>query len=52
MMDLVFTGAGTLTLSPTVDGFLPSGVAVPYAIQNNSAGAAPVEISMTWVRTE
>lgn len=52
MLDLVFTGAGTLTLSPTVDGFLPSGTVVPYSIQNRDATTGTVQVDMTWVRTE
>lgn len=52
MLDLVFTTAGTLTLSPTVDGFLPSGTAVPYLIQNRTATTGTVQVDMTWVRTE
>lgn len=52
MLDLVFTGAGTLTLSPTVDGFLPSGSSVPYSIQNRDAATGTVTANLTWVRTE
>ncbi len=52
MLDLVFTGASTLTLSPTVDGFVPSGSSVPYSIQNRDAATGTVTADITWVRTE
>ena len=52
MLDLVFTAAGTLTMSPLVDGFLPSGTAVPYAIQNNSGSTSAVQVQISYIRTE
>jgi len=52
IMDLVFTAAGTLTLSPTVDGFVSSGTNALYTIQNRSGSTSTVQVDFLWVRTE
>lgn len=39
-------------LSPQVDGYCPSGIAVPYAVQNKDAGSGVVTVTLRWVRTE
>lgn len=52
MGDFVFTGPGQLTAAPMIDGFVPSGISVPYAIQNLSGGSSTVRVDFTWIRTE
>jgi hypothetical protein len=43
--------AVTVDLSPTVDGFLSSGIAVPYTITNNSGSTGTVTVTFNYVRT-
>jgi hypothetical protein len=52
LADFVFAAAGTLTASPLVDGFVASGIAASYAIENTSGTTTPVQVTLTWVRTE
>lgn len=52
VMDLVFTAAGTLVMSPIVEGFILSGTDVPYAIENRSGSTAAVSVDLTYLRTE
>lgn len=52
MLDLVFTAAGTLTMSPMVDGFVYSGTDVFYAIENRSGSTAAVSVDFLYQRTE
>lgn len=55
VLDYVASAAGTFELSPLVDGFqneaAPSS-AVPYIISNNTAVAASIDVTLTYVRTE
>lgn len=50
----VLTGVGFLSmeLSPEVDGYCPSGIAVPWAVQNKDSGSGIVTVTLRWVRTE
>jgi hypothetical protein len=50
--DFVFTAPGVLNTSPLVDGFVTSGIMVPYAVENQSGAASPVQVGLTWLRTE
>jgi hypothetical protein len=52
MLELVFTAAGTLTMSPLVDGFVDSGTAIPYAITNTSGATSTVQVQLTYLRTQ
>ena len=52
MLDAAFTGAGTLTMSPMVDGFVYSGTDVIYAIENRSGSTASVSVDFLYVGTE
>jgi hypothetical protein len=53
LMDFV-TDSGLLvaTLSPLVDGYVPSGSSVPYAVTNLSGGTTVVTVILTYLRTE
>jgi hypothetical protein len=42
----------TATLSPLVDGYVPSGSAAPYALTNLSGGTTTIDVSLTYLRTE
>lgn len=42
----------TATLSPLVDGFIPAGSLAPYALTNLSGGTTPIDVSLTYLRTE
>ena len=49
---LTVSGFLSMELSPAVDGYCPSGIAVPYAVQNRDAGSGVVTVTLRWVRTE
>lgn len=49
---LTATGFLSMELSPEVDGYCPTGIAVPYAVQNKDAGSGIVTVTLRWVRTE
>lgn len=49
---LTETGFLSMELSPAVDGYCPTGVAVPWAVQNKDAGSGIVTVTLRWVRTE
>lgn len=40
------------SLSPLVDGYCPSGIAVPYSLTNLSGSTTAVEVTLAWLRTE
>lgn len=50
----VLTQSGFLSmeLSPEVDGYCPSGVSVPWAVQNADSVTGIVTVTLRWVRTE
>jgi hypothetical protein len=53
LFEFVPTAAVTdYDLTPTVDGWCPTGVAAFYAIENRSAGTSTVAVTLTWLRTE
>lgn len=55
MLEYVFTAAGTVALSPTVDGFSGESTPVatiPVAIQNTSGSTSTVAVTFTYLQTE
>ena len=53
MLDVVMTGAGTLTLSPLVDGFTDDASDdVPYRVTNTSGSTSSVDVDLDYLRTE
>ena len=49
---VLIPGVLDLTTSPLVDGYVTSGIMAPYAIENRSGASTPVQVSLTWLRTE
>jgi hypothetical protein len=53
LFEFVATGAVTdYDLTPTVDGFCPTGTSAYYAIQNNHGSTSTVAVTFDYVRTE
>lgn len=52
MLDYVFAAAGNRTLSPLVDGMVPTGTVVPITVDNTGVAAAAITVTLTYRKTE
>ena len=52
VLDLVATAAGTILVTPSVVGWVDTGVAIPFAITNTSGATATVTLTATYQRVE
>ena len=52
VLEYVATALIDAELSPTVDGYCPSGTDAYYAIENRSGSTGTVTVIFTWIRTE